>query len=862
VLNWFEYPNILISGDLRPPLNKEAFLKRAFNTWDETDFGLLSVYQPRILDPYYLLITIIQTFGASLYLAQMITIFLMYSLSSILMYIYVKQITEGDTITAFVAAVFLTSNLQLITDRDQSAIGIMDTVLMILPSVVIFTKGVAKKSSVMVVCSALLSVITYGTFPNYRPTLLYIITLMLTLLLMYIKNGVSIRYKGGGGISRFSLTFDVALLRLYTKYLMIFIATSFLSSVWIITAVIMNFSDFAFGLQNISASLQMLEYIKFHDVLRLIAKWGFYTGAFGKPYVPYANAYFNNFTLILLSYLPPVLAFTAMLTRKYQKTTLYFGALALISLIFSAALLPEVYSALMSKLPLMMTFRESEHWLIFTVFSYSILIGILSSTLYHKLRRKLLQTIALAIMIVILVSPSYPLFTGDVARNWMKPEVKGSYIPPSYYELNELVSDKYWTLLLPKRGIYVVYNFSSTPFGAGNPYPLIFSKPIITGLGTEYVQSQNLDLLNKIYELVLTNNYENVAPQGKASASSIQKVNLNVTCAIDKDYGTRWASGIGMPQWIEIAWNKTQELSKIKIVFESALANDYVIETWDGNCWKTQMDIRNNTSLQPEYVFSQPVSTTKLRVTFNRASAFNMVSIWELEVYVQTEGVSNFLGMLGIKHLVLEKCLILGNTYDVSELHINQSKNFVSVKEWDEIALYDDTHALQKLYTACNIFKYNTLDEMYNVIDETEWDRLQNSVLVNSTEIKDCEIYGLVSPENFTWEELSPTSYEVHVNSRGPFFLVLLETYGEHWKVRVNGKPVSEANHYKVNAFANGWLINETGTLAITIQYETQNLILISTIASITIPILLIIFFGRKNLKKISEFLYQSLKIH
>jgi hypothetical protein len=847
VLNWFEYPNILISGDSRPPLNREAFLKRAFNAWDETDFGLLSVYQPRILDPYYLLITIIQTIGASLYLAQMITIFLIYSLSSILMYFYVKQITEGDKIAAFVAAIFLTSNLHLITDRDQSAIGVIDTILMILPSLVIFTKGIAKKSSVMVICSASLSVITYGTFPNYRPTLLGIITLVLTLLLMYIKNGANIRYEERG-TSRLSLTFDVTSLRLHIKYLMLFVVTFFLSSIWIITTVLTNFSDFAFRIQNISAPLWVLEYIKLHDVFRLIAKWGFYSGAFGRPYVPYANVYFNDFLLVLLSYLPPIFAFTATLTQKYRKTTFYFGALALISIILSAAILPEVYSAFMSVLPLMMALRESSQWLIFTVFSYSVLIGILFSTLCCKLRRKLLQMITLTMLIVILISPSYPLFTGDVARNWMKPEIKGSYLPSSYSELNELVSNKYWALFLPKRGIYVVYNFSGTPFAVGNPYPLIFSKPIITGLGTEYIQSRNLDLLNKIYEMMLSSSYENRAPWGKASASSIQNVNFNATFAIDKNYGTRWASGTGIPQWIEIAWNTTQELSKIRIVFESAFANDYITETWNGTCWEKQIEVRNNTSLQPEHVFPLPVSTTKLRIIFTKASAFNMVSIWELEVYAQTEGVSKFLGMLGIKYLILEKCLILGKAYDVSELHINQSKNFILIKEWNEIDLYDNTHALQKLYTATNILKYNTLDEMYNITDETGWEKLQNSALINSTEIKNSEIYGLVPPENFTWEELSPTNYEVHVNSRGPFFLVLLQTYDEHWQVHVNGKPVPEEKHYKVNAFANGWLINETGNLKIKIEYETQKLIRTSAILSIILPALLIILLSRKDL--------------
>ena len=144
------------------------------------------------------------------------------------------------------------------------------------------------------------------------------------------------------------------------------------------------------------------------------------------------------------------------------------------------------------------------------------------------------------------------------------------------------------------------------------------------------MQSENLDLLNKVYGLMLTNGYENVAPEGNASASSVEKDGLVPAQAIDGDYNTRWASEHGMPQWFEIEWNKTQELSKIRIVFENAYANDYTIETWNGSNWTTQTKVENNTNLEPEYVFSQLTPATRLRINFTKASPFNMVSIWEL----------------------------------------------------------------------------------------------------------------------------------------------------------------------------------------------------------------------------------------
>jgi hypothetical protein len=716
VVNWFQYPYIIIGGDFRLPLNQQAFNKRVIYAWDEIDLGMPSVYQARVLTPSYLFVTIFQNLGINLFLSQLVTFFLMYLIASILMYIYVKQLTNGDTITAFTAAVFLISNIYLINDREGTAIPFIDTILMIMPSIVTFTKAIMKKSYTLLTLSGVMFVLTYGTFPNYRPTLLGFITLMLTLLFLYVKNGLDIRYEKNG-IPRVTISLDVGLIYAYLKYLIVFSVALFLVSGWIITIVLANFNYLLATLQNISTPLWVLEHIQLSDVLRLIAKWGFYSGALGRPYIPYAHIYLHNPLLIVVSYLPPILAFAAILTSKSRKLTIYFSTVALFSLILAAAPIPKLYAALMYYLPFMTVFRESAQWIFFTILSYSILIGVVSSTLYHRFRKKAWQITTLSLILIVLVSSSYPLVTGDITRNWLDTNIKGSYLPNSYAELDSMLSDQYWALLLPQRGTYTIYNFSGGPFSAGNPYPLIFSKPVISGSGTEYIQSENLDLLNKVYELTLKS---------------------------------------------------------------------------------------------------------------------------------ENEGVSKFLGMLGIKYLILEKDIMLGNVYAISELKIKQSKNFILIKEWNEVALYSNTYALQKLYTASNVLNYTTLNDMYRIIEGSAWEILQHSVFINSTSTN-VMTNGLILPENFTWIELSPTGYIAHLESKGPFVLVFLESYDKHWKAYINGHLVPETNHYKVNAFANGWLINDTGDLTISIQYETQNAFIISVAASIVLPLLLLAFFSRKS---------------
>src|SRR5271157_381991 len=733
VVNWFQYPYIVAQADIRPPFVQQAFNNRVLYTWDETDFGMPSVYQARILVPSYFFITFFQNLGVDLFTSQLMTFFLMYFAASLLMYLYVKLLTNGDIIAAFVAGVFLTANVYLISDREQTAISFIDTTLMILPSVLVLVEGILKKSYTLLALSGFLFILTYGVFPNYRVVVLGLITVALTLLFMFVKNGLNVNHERKQ-IRSSSISLDTQLMRQYLKFFAVFLVAVFFASIWIIALVFENFRSLVAAYQQTATPTILNLYVQLHDIPRLIADWSFYTGAFGKLYIPYSDIYLHNIPIIVLSYIPPLLAFLSVLTHKFRKTTIFFSGVALVALILASLGVTQLYSAFASNFPLMLEFRDSSQWLFFAVFSFSILVGIVASSLFHRLQRKVFQILSLSLIVIILLASSYPLVTGDVTRNWLDTNVKGSYFPSSCAELNNELSDDYWALLLPQRSTYVVYDFAEGPLSIGNPYPLIFSKPVITGLGSEYTYSKNVDLLNKIYGLMPAN-------------------------------GT------------------------------------------------------------------------------------------------QTEGVPKFLGMLGIKYLILEKDLVSGNAYNISVLDLNQNENYTLVKDWDQVSLYSNGYALQRLYTADNVLNYTSLDDMFQVISGSSWETLQNSVLFDLTSPSKVEESGLTMLESFGWNELSPTAYSAHVESNDPFVLVFLESYDEHWKVYVNGNPVPERDHQEVNAFANGWLINQTGDLRISIQYETQSILLVSIVASLALPVLLLVFLNRNKFKKLIEASEQRAKI-
>ncbi|MEM1551213.1 MAG: discoidin domain-containing protein [Candidatus Bathyarchaeia archaeon] len=851
VINWFEHPYILCSGDLRPPLSKEAFTKRTAYVWDNTDFGLPSIYVPRILNPFFLIITFFQSFGADLYFSQIIAVFLMYFVTSILMYNFVKVITNGDTVASFTAAIFLTANVFLINDREVTAIEFIGTTLMVLPCILMFSKALKLQSYKLMAISGMLCVLTYATFPNYRTTLICLIMLCLILLFFLIGNGIRIEFH-----RKISIKMNFSLFHM--EALAIFAIAFLLTSIWVFNITFSNF-DLFIGTYRELSTPWFIGGREIHFVMRLIARWGFDSGALGSPYLPYKDVYLKDPLMVFLSFLPVIIAFMSMLLPKNRKLAIFFGIFAIIFLTLTSGFSfikygESIYFDLMG-LPLLKSFREASNWIFFVVICFAILIGYSVSTFCQAMRNRTLKVLIICAFILLFSYISYPLTTGDVARNWLNPHVKGSYLPISYKELDNMLPNNYWNILFPQRSTYVVYNFSNIPFACGNPYPLIFSKPIITGCGTEYLKSPSLEIINKIYKYALTEIEQTASLKGRASASSNETDEFTPDKAIDGNRETRWSSKIGCPQWFEIEWDNIQKITRLNVFFESAYADDYNIDFWDGSAWTTIINIKNNTSTRVEHVFLQPITTTKLRLVFTRASSFGSVSIWEVEVYAETEALPKFLGMLGIKNIVLEKNIIYGNCTSPNELKhkLRNSESFRLIKEWEEIELYENRYALQRIYAADNIINHVDIDEMYEAIEYLEWDVLNHTVFASSSVLNEALSEALVMPENLVWEEISPTNYNVNVYSRGPFILVLLESYSSSWKLRVNDKLIPETNHFMVNSYANGWIVNETGNLTLYIYYETQETLKISVIASVIAPTSLIMALSRRELHKAAQ---------
>ncbi len=884
VLNWFQPGYVVFSGDLRPPIVPDVFLNNALQSWNQVDWGIPSVYLPRLLDPFLFLMASFQSVGIDTQTSMFLSVYLIYVLVSILVYIYIKRLTNGDKLAAFVGAIFFTTNIYLIIDREQTAFGFMELSLIILPCLVTFTEGIRKKSFGFMAVSGFLFVLTYAAFPNYRAPVLCVIALVITLFALSINRTPIDSYTGVQRIdSTFArlrstklkfprVSFDWSLIRKYAKYLGVFIAATLAASIWFFALIYTSINSLLSALSQATTPVASAFGNKAPDVFRLIAEWSIYWNYSYKRYVPYAPVYLNDPVMIVLSYVPTILAFAAIFISKTRKQALFFGGLAFLFLLLtsgSSEQFSQVYGNIMDAIPFLRAFRTSTNWIFLVILTFSMLLGLFASGLTRKLKNNALKILGIVLMVELFFFTAFPLMNGDVTRNWLDVENKGAYIPPYFKDAENAMPSNYWTILLPQRNVYIIYNYTDGGIlSSGNPYPLVFSKPFISGSGTEYLQTPNQYLLYTTYYLISTGGYGFAAKHNTMASSFQNGTVLYPSLACDGNLGTRWASNGEPEPWLEIDYAEPQNISAVRIYFQDALGTEYTIQTWNGDNWVTQITETNNTSIRPEYQFQQTTITTKLRINFSGYLPWTVVSIFEVVInpqeYVVGEAVPKILGMLGVKNLLVENNIVDGNVSDVKDIGIlNNNTKFTVTQRWNGASMYENAYALEKFYPASNItiipnvdMRNDTLSadvfsQMYQAIITSPWSTLEHSAFISTTSNRSVPSIGkLQAPESFSWQEISATKYEVKTNSSGPFLLGFLENFDSQWKASVNGQSIPESDHVMVNDFGNGWIVNSTGNLTITVEYATQNLMAASVALSIILPAIFVMYIYRKNITK------------
>ena len=102
------------------------------------------------------------------------------------------------------------------------------------------------------------------------------------------------------------------------------------------------------------------------------------------------------------------------------------------------------------------------------------------------------------------------------------------------------------------------------------------------------------------------------------------------------------------------------------------------------------------------------------------------------------------------------------------------------------------------------------------------------------------------------FSKINPSEVKIQISAaKEPYLLVFSELFNSGWKIKMkDGDFIDDKNHFLVNAYANGWLIDRLGDYEMTLKFAPQNLMdageRISIISAIVVLFLTIWSFKKK----------------
>jgi hypothetical protein len=348
---------------------------------------------------------------------------------------------------------------------------------------------------------------------------------------------------------------------------------------------------------------------------------------------------------------------------------------------------------------------------------------------------------------------------------------------------------------------------------------------------TIQLQDYENDLLKAENSLVM------IQENASVTASSVQD-GLMPENAVDNSLETRWASNSSQetPQWLEAEWPSSQEVAGAKIVFETAYAKDYTIQTWNGSQWVLQVNVTDNSVLSSTHMFREPVETTKLLLNVTAyGTPHHLVSVLEFEPgRFSSISARHFIPRQGRYMLALR--LASGQDYGTLDLKIGNYSLSVNCSDTQERFQWYEGGPFEFERGEQNI---SLTPRGKMVFDEL----ILYSLKENENGSVLCNLFGddFYSPM-ISYEEVNPTAYRVHVRTQQPFFLDFSETYSPLWKARCSdGQTFKSILAYSI---INSFYINKTGEFDLDVYFEGQTYadiglkLSLSSLVAITIVLL------------------------
>lgn len=483
---WFQNEALVFGSDWLFPFNASREFVHRFSLWDPSvDFGSVRFNVARALRPRILLYTLIQALGVPNIYGQMVYVFLIRFVAGASVYVLVRVSWDTDISRSRTAALvatfaFLFSPAFVTSTFTTVLRPISLSVVPLFLAVII--RGLQKHEMQFGLYAALLSGVIMSSFPGFYYGLLSIFIVGVYLVWTLLVDVV--RLDRAAFVESHSFT---------GKFLAVTGLMSVVVNMWWLLPTLRTLNAYLSIYQGVSSgpgtSYTLIK------TLRLLADWGMTSGAFGLPYVPYAETYFENPFVVVATVLLPVLGGLALVVHRRSRMIGYFAVLALISAFFAKGTSPPftgLYEWILSDMPLGRLLRGPRWFLLPLTLAYSVLIGSLVAFCTQWCRenvekpelRMSMQASTVAVVIAVILVAGFPLVTGQVFQNWYSPDQRGTDMPEGYGEVAEqLQGTSGHVMVVPtaKTGPYMATSWGYQ--GSAEFYPQLLGTATVTGSG-------------------------------------------------------------------------------------------------------------------------------------------------------------------------------------------------------------------------------------------------------------------------------------------------------------------------------------------------------------------------------------------
>ncbi len=179
--------------------------------------------------------------------------------------------------------------------------------------------------------------------------------------------------------------------------------------------------------------------------------------------------------------------------------------------------------------------------------------------------------------------------------------------------------------------------------------------------------------------------------------------------------------------------------------------------------------------------------------------------------------------LFAIDTIVLHKDTLLGPAYQEdysgSRALLRNIENINLTKEFTDLDVYQlsPNIPIGWGYLSNRTFSVSSLDDGFDLVTSNDLFKLHNDTFVISSE--SLKLFGKDIP-NYTVTKLSPVRYIYRIKEAvSPYTLVLSQSFNLGWTATIDKKELK--NHFPINGYANGWLVDQKGDYVIDIMFKT-----------------------------------------